>query len=97
MSDLNNDISNELQQDKKWMKMPHTYIVIFAIIAFATVLTWLIPSGTFERAFNESVGRTLVVPDTFKIVEHTPVSIPRMFMAIYDGMVHGRRRYAAQA
>ena len=68
--------------------MPHTYIVIFAIIAFATLLTWLIPSGTFERAFNESVGRTLVVPDTFKIVEHTPVSIPRMFMAIYDGMVH---------
>ena len=89
MSELNNnEISNELNQDKKWLKMPHTYIVIFAIIAFATLLTWLIPSGTFERAFNESVGRTLVVPDTFKIVEHTPVSIPRMFMAIYDGMVH---------
>ena len=89
MSELNNnEISNELNQDKKWLKMPHTYIVIFAIIAFATLLTWLIPSGTFERAFNESVGRTLVVPDTFKVVEHTPVSIPRMFMAIYDGMVH---------
>ena len=49
MSDLNNDISNELQQDKKWMKMPHTYIVIFAIIAFATVLTWLSRSSHSRR------------------------------------------------
>lgn len=75
-------------ETKKKFSNPHTFIVIATFIIIATVLTWFIPSGTFERAFDETTGRTLVVPGTFKIVEHTPVSIPRMVMAIYDGMVN---------
>lgn len=79
---------NTKSDTKKKFSNPHTFIVIATFIIIATVLTWFIPSGTFERAFDETTGRTLVVPGTFKIVEHTPVSIPRMVMAIYDGMVN---------
>ena len=85
----NNEVSKELAQDKKWKKsMPHPYIVIFGLIALVTAMTWIIPSGSFDRVYNEAVGRTLVVPGTFHLVEHTPVGIPRMLMAIYDGMVN---------
>ncbi|KEJ93288.1 YfcC family protein [Synergistes jonesii] len=72
---------------KKKFTMPNTFVVISIFIMIATVLTWIIPSGTFDRAFDEATGRTLVVPGTFKLVAHTPVSLPQMVMSIYDGMV----------
>ena len=74
----NNEVSKELAQDKKWKKsMPHPYIVIFGLIALVTAMTWIIPSGSFDRVYNEAVGRTLVVPGTYHLVEHTPVGNPR--------------------
>ncbi|MDO4988816.1 MAG: TIGR00366 family protein [Synergistes sp.] len=74
------------EQAKKF-KMPNTFIVIAIFIMIATAMTWVIPSGTFERAFDEATHRTLVVAGTYKTVEHTPVSIPQMIMSVYDGMV----------
>lgn len=72
---------------KKKFSTPNTFVVISIFIMIATALTWLIPSGVFERAFDEATGRTLVVPGTFKLVAHTPVSLPQMVMSIYEGMV----------
>lgn len=67
---------------------PHTFVVIFTFIIIATAMTWIIPSGTFERALDEATGRTLVVAGTFKYVPQTPVSLWRMTMSIFDGMVN---------
>lgn len=73
---------------KKKFSMPHTFVIIFLFIFLATVLTWVVPSGAFERALDEATGRTLVVPGTFEFVEHTPVSLPQMIMSIFEGMVN---------
>lgn len=54
----------------------------------ATLLTWVIPAGSFKRALDEATGRTLVVAGTFEFIEPTPVTIPQMIMAVYDGMVN---------
>ncbi|MEG1798762.1 MAG: TIGR00366 family protein [Synergistaceae bacterium] len=78
MSDIN----------KKRFAFPHTFIVIFAFIMIATAMTWIIPSGTFDRALDEATGRTLVVAGTFKLVTPTPVSPWHMMMSIFDGMVN---------
>ena len=32
------------------MRFPHSLVLIFAMIAVAQVLTWVLPSGQFERA-----------------------------------------------
>ncbi len=29
-------------------KIPHTYVIVFAIIVFAALLTWVIPGGTLK-------------------------------------------------
>ncbi|WP_321996489.1 hypothetical protein [Draconibacterium orientale] len=30
-------------------KVPHTYVIIFFLIVFCALLTWIIPGGQFER------------------------------------------------
>lgn len=77
--------SNMVQAKKS--RMPHTFVIIFCFILLATILTWIIPSGTFDRAFDEATGRTLVVPGTYQVVEKTAVGPAKMVMSIYDGMV----------
>ncbi|MCC5926523.1 MAG: YfcC family protein [Bacteroidetes bacterium] len=41
---------------------------MFALMTFALVLTWVVPSGTFEMQPNEA-GQTVVVPGTYTQVE----------------------------
>ena len=35
-------------KEKKAMKIPHPYIIIFFIIVVSAVLTWILPSGAFK-------------------------------------------------
>jgi len=59
---------------KSKFSFPHTYVIIFSIVILATLLTYVIPAGQYERVKNESVGKTIVVADKFEYVESTPVS-----------------------
>ncbi len=48
--------------------MPHVFVLLFGVIFFCSLLTYLIPSGSYERT-EKTVGtltRTVVVPGTFK-------------------------------
>ena len=74
-------------EKKKWLKVPHPYVLVVLLIILSTVLTYIIPSGIYDRAKDETTGRTLVVPSTFHFVEQTPVSPASMVMAIPAGMV----------
>ena len=44
--------------------MPHNLVLMFGLMTFALVLTWVVPSGTFEMAPNDA-GQTVVVPGTY--------------------------------
>ncbi len=68
------------------MKIPHTYALLFMIIALAVVMTYVVPAGLFDRAVDADTGRTFVVPDSFKYVDNTPVSAFGLFKAIPKGM-----------
>jgi len=50
------------------LKMPHNLVLMFALMTFALLLTWIVPSGTFEMAPNER-GQTVVVPGTYTQVD----------------------------
>lgn len=39
---------------KKKFSMPHTYLLLFIIIAICTVATWVLPAGEFERIVNDA-------------------------------------------
>jgi uncharacterized ion transporter superfamily protein YfcC len=49
-------------------RVPHTLVLLFAIMVLALVATWLLPQGTFDRAADEA-GRMVVVPGTYTEVD----------------------------
>jgi len=48
-------------------KVPHVFVLLTVVIFVSSVLTWIVPSGEFERETKEIEGqeRTLLVPGTF--------------------------------
>lgn len=69
------------KKSKRWYEyIPHAVAIIFFIIIFVTILTYLIPAGQFERVLVE--GRNRVVPNSFKTIPSTPVGFLDMFKAI---------------
>lgn len=58
-------------------KVPHTYVIVFAIIILSAILTWIIPSGEFERVdkkMENGKDRTVIVDNSYHRVEKNPQS-----------------------
>ncbi len=51
---------------------PTAYTILFALIVLAAVATWIIPSGQYDRAKNEAVGKEVAVAGTYKTVDPNP-------------------------
>lgn len=68
------------------LKNPNSYVIILSLIIMAMILTWIIPSGTFDRVKDEVSGRTVVDPQSFKYVEDQSVGIFGMLKAIPKGI-----------
>ncbi|MCT6925156.1 Na+/H+ antiporter NhaC family protein [Metasolibacillus sp.] len=79
----------QITEKKKKFLIPHTYAIIFSIIIIATLATYFLPAGQYERM--EEAGRTIVVENSYAQVEQSPVSIFEMFKAIPLGMQAGAR------
>jgi len=69
---------------KRWYeKIPHPVSMLFGIIVFATILSYILPAGIFERELVE--GRQRVMPGTFTYTDQQPVSFLDMFVALAKG------------
>lgn len=68
------------------LKIPHTYTIIFCIILFMTILTWLVPSGVFDTRETDD-GRTVVIPGTYHEVESNPQGLDDFFTAPIKGII----------
>ena len=73
------------------LKVPHTLILLLAMMVTALIATWLVPQGFFDTTLSES-GRQMVVAGTYQTVSErqylTPwdllTAIPRAFAAAQD-------------
>ena len=75
---------------KKGFRMPHVFIILLAIMLLIVILSYLIPSGSYERIDDSATGMTVIDPDTFSYVENeTPITFIDYFEAIYTGFVNG--------
>ena len=70
---------------KKNLKLPHIYVLLFGITVLCTILTWILPAGSFDRTLNEA-GREIVVAGTFHLTDPSPVGPFEMFKCIYEGL-----------
>ena len=44
----------------KKRQIPHTYVIIFYIILFCAILTWIIPGGQYTESISPDRERTVV-------------------------------------
>ena len=71
------------KQSKKFFEFPTTIVLLFMIMIAVLILTWIVPSGQFERI--ELDGRTVVVPDSYTRIDNNPQNIFSLFTAIPKG------------
>ncbi|ULG73546.1 YfcC family protein [Macrococcus brunensis] len=70
---------------KKSLKMPHTYALLLFLVAFACVMTYIIPAGIYDR--EDVDGRKQVINDSYHHVAQQPVSPIEIFRAVPTGLV----------
>ena len=71
-------------------QIPHTYVIIFAILVLTTIMTWVIPAGEYSRTevtLANGDTRTIVVPDSYHKVEQMPQSWQTL-SAFFQGFVN---------
>ena len=61
-------------------RVPHAITIVFSIILLVTVMTYILPAGTYERINLD--GRSSVVPGSYKVIDSTPIGVLQMFKAI---------------
>ena len=69
---------------QKKFAFPHTLVIIFCMIIFVAILTYIIPAGSYDRI--EVDGRQVVDPNSFHYVEGNPASVFDIFVAVPSGM-----------
>jgi len=66
---------------KRWFqKIPHAVTLLFFIILLVSVLTYILPAGSYEREIVD--GRSRVVPGSYHLIEASPVNLLDVFKSI---------------
>ena len=71
---------------KKKFVFPNTYVIIIMMMIVAVLLTWIIPSGEFERVKDEVSKQSIIIPGTFKYIENNPISFLQIPVYIMKGL-----------
>lgn len=72
---------------RRSLPIPNSLVFIFIFIIFATLLTYVVPAGQYDRVFDKASGQDIVVADSFTYTEQTPVSPFKMFALIGEGFM----------
>ena len=68
-------------------RMPHTLVIVSALIVIVLVLSWVIPSGTYQRV--DRAGRQVTVPGTYHQVAKVYLGGQWLMIAPIKGFVDG--------
>jgi uncharacterized ion transporter superfamily protein YfcC len=75
----------------KSLTMPHTLVVVMALVILVLALSWAVPSGEYERAkLQTSEGvRTVTVAGTYRVVEKVYLGPQMVLEAPIKGFLDG--------
>ncbi len=71
-----------MEKTKKKWKMPSAYTILFFLIIFVAILTWIIPAGQYATTKAGDI-----IAGTYKARASNPQGIWDVFMAPINGMV----------
>ncbi len=69
----------------KKLKLPNTFVLLFAILALIALATWLVPGGKYDTHLVN--GKQLVDPNTFRYIASNPQGPVALMMAPIKGFV----------
>ncbi len=84
-----------MSADKSSWSFPSAFTILFVLIIFVAILTWIIPAGQYDRVKNEALGKDVPVPGTYQVVDSNPQRLKNVLMAPITGMydpVEGKAR-----
>jgi uncharacterized ion transporter superfamily protein YfcC len=71
---------------RRRFQVPHTLVLLFAMIVAAVILTYVLPAGRFDRVENEH-GRLQVVPGSYTVTPEVEAPSPlAVFTAVPRGL-----------
>lgn len=67
------------------LRMPNTFVLLFAILALIALATWLVPGGKYETHLVN--GKQLVAPASFHYIASSPQGLVALMKAPIKGFV----------
>jgi len=67
------------------VRLPHTLVLIYAMVILTVVATWIVPGGQYQRA--EKDGRTVPVAGTFEFTSRNPQGLGALFVSPVRGFI----------
>ena len=77
-------------------RFPTAYSILFGLIVAVAALTWILPSGKYDRQMNETLDKEVPVPGTYHSVDANPQGIMDVLLAPVGGF-YNPTSYAANA
>ena len=78
-----------MEKKKRSFAMPHVFLILTAIMVIVWIVSFIVPSGNFERVLDPNSGREIVNPDVFNFVEKEYIMPDTFFQTFYNGIVGG--------
>jgi uncharacterized ion transporter superfamily protein YfcC len=78
--------TNKESKKKGLNRIPHVYVILLVIVAICSILTYIVPSGQYDK-MTAANGREVINPDSFHFIDNTPVGLLDYFKAVPDGLV----------
>lgn len=73
---------------QKGINFPHVYIMFMLVMLLVVILSWIVPSGEYERIVNPETGITELNTEKFTYVEQAkPIGFMDFFTALHNGVV----------
>ncbi|MFK0573353.1 YfcC family protein [Endozoicomonas sp.] len=69
----------------KAFRFPSAYTILFLIIVFMAILTWIIPAGKYQVETNETLGREVPIAGTYSEVDPNPQGLEKILLAPISG------------
>ena len=71
---------------QKPFSFPSAFTILFGLIAFVALLTWIVPPGQYDRVMNEELGKEVPVAGTYHAVDANPQRVRNILLAPIAGM-----------
>jgi uncharacterized ion transporter superfamily protein YfcC len=69
----------------KKVRLPHTLVLIYAMVVLTVIATWIVPGGEYQRVEKE--GRAVPVAGSFQFSERQPQGLGALFISPVKGFI----------